>query len=146
MLEELACDDGVEALVLERKRVLHVRPNRLDPERGRLLERSGVDVQADDRVAVEEVLRQRARAAAEVEDALAPPDRGLEERNALGNEDEVALVAAFSVVLFVALAEIGHAEPTAAPRPSDAIVRRRPSSSSISGSQPRICFARVMSG
>ena len=91
-------------------------------------------------------LRQRARAAAEVEHALPAADRRHEERDALGDEDEVALVASLAVVLFVALAETAHAEPTAASCPSDAIVLRRPSSSAISGSQPRICFARVMSG
>ena len=146
MLEELAGDDGVEARVLERQRLLDVRLHRLDPERRGLLERGGVDVEPDDRVALEEVLRQRARAAAEVEHALPATDRGLEERDALGDEDEVALVSSLAVVLFVAFAERAHAEPTAASCPSDAIVLRRPSSSAISGAQPRICFARVMSG
>ena len=69
-----------------------------------------------------------------------------EQRDALGDEDEVALVSALAMVLFVAVAERAHAEPTAASCPSDAIVLRRPSSSAISGAQPRICFARVMSG
>ena len=69
-----------------------------------------------------------------------------EERDALGDEDEVALVSSLAMVLFVALAERAHAEPTAASCPSDAIVLRRPSSSAISGFHARICFARVMSG
>ncbi len=146
MLEELAGDDRIEALLVEGEPLLHVRLYRLDPERGGLLERSRVDVQADDRVALEEATRQRARAAAEVEHALPAADRRNQEGNTLRDEDEVALVSPLTVVLFVALAEVRHAEPTAASLPSDAIVRRRPSSSSISGSQPRICLARVMSG
>ena len=144
--KQLACDDGVEAGVLERQRLLDVRLHRLDPERGGLLERGGVDVEPDDRVSLEEVLGQRARAAAEVEHAFPLPDRLDEQRDALGNEDEVALVSSLAVVLFVAVAERAHAEPTAASCPSDAIVLRRPSSSAISGAQARICFARVMSG
>ena len=108
VLEELAGDDGVEARVLERQRLLDVRLHGLDPERRGLLERGGVDVEPDHRVAVEEVPRQRARAAAEVEHALPVADRRLEQRDALGDEDEVALVTSLAVVLFVALAEIGH--------------------------------------
>ena len=146
VLEELARDHRVEARVLERQRLLDVRLHRLDPERGGLLERRSVDVEPDDRVALEEVPRERARAAAEVEDALATPDRRDDQRDALGDEDEVALVPSLAMVLFVALAEIRHAEPTAASCPSEAIVLRRPSSSGISGAHPRICFARVMSG
>ena len=107
---------------------------------------AGVDIDPHHRVAGEEVPRQRTRPATEVEDALPGADRRLEQRNALGDEDEVALVTSLPVVLFVTLAERAHAEPTAAPCPSEAIVLRRPSSSAISGSQPRICFARVMSG
>ena len=71
MLEQLAGDDGVEAPVRERQWLLHVREHRLDPElRGRL-ERDAVDVRAHDLVPLEEVARERAGAAAEVEDALA---------------------------------------------------------------------------
>ena len=66
--------------------------------------------------------------------------------DALGDEDEVAFVPSLAMVRFVALAEIRHAEPTAASCPSEAIVLRRPSSNGISGAHPRICFARVMSG
>ena len=160
MLEELAGDDRVEARVPERQRLLDVRLDGLDPERPRFLERRGVHVEPDHGVALEEVLGQRARAAAEVEHALPAADRLDEERDPLGDEDEVALVAAFAVVLFVALAEVAHGgrgggkkapkgedRADGASCPSDAIVRlRRPSSSAISGSQPRICFARVMSG
>ena len=83
--------------------------------------------------------------AAEVEDALATPDRRDDQRDALGDEDEVAFVPSLAMMLFVALLE-AHAEPTAASCPSEAIVLRRPSSSGISGAHPRICFARVMSG
>ena len=146
MLEELAGDDGVEARVVERQRLLDVRLHGLDPERGGLLERGRIDVETDDRVPFEEVARQRAGTAAEVEHALSGADGRDEQRDALGDEDEVALVSALAMVLFVAVAERAHAEPTAASCPSDAIVLRRPSSSAISGAQPRICVARVMSG
>ena len=145
MLEELSGDDCVEALVLERQRLFHVRLHGLDAERPRLLERRSVDVEPDHRVPLQEVPRQRPRPAAEIEHALPTADRLHEERDPLGDEDEVALVTTLAMVRFVAFAEIGHAEPTAL-RPSDAIVRLRPSSSAISGSQPRICCARVMSG
>ena len=146
MLEELSRDDRVEARVLERQRLLDVRLHRLDPEGCRLLERGGVHVQAHHRVAFEEVARQRAGAAAEVEYPLPAADGRLEQRDPLGDEDEVALATSLSVMLLVALGELAHAEPTAASCPSEAIVLRRPSSSAISGCQPRICFARVMSG
>src|SRR5262249_30913185 len=119
---------------------------RLDAERSRLLECRGIDVQADHGVPRQEMQCQRSRAAAEVQDALSGPDRGDEERHTLGYEDEVALVAALAVVFLVALSERAHAEPTAASCPSDSMVLRSPSSSAISGFQPRICFARVMSG
>ena len=89
---------------------------------------------------------QGSRAAAEIEHPLPASDRRPEEGNALWNEEEIALVASLPVMLFVALAEIAHAEPTAASCPSEAIVFRRPSSSVISGLNPRICLARVMSG
>ena len=114
MLEELARDDRVEARVLERKGLLDVRLQRLDPERGRLLERRGVDVEADHRVALEEVPGQRTRAAPEVEHALPRPDGRDNQRNALGHEHEVALVSPRAVVLFVSFADRAHAEPTAA--------------------------------
>ena len=105
VLEELAGDDGVEARVGERQRLLDVRLHRLDPERGGLLERGRIDVEADDRVPFEEVARQRAGTAAEVEHALPAADRRDEQRDALGDEDEVALVSALAMVLFVAVAE-----------------------------------------
>ena len=145
MLEELPGDDGIEARVLERQRLLDVRLYGFDPQIARFRERRRVDVEADQLVSLEDVARQRSRAATEVEHALPTPDRGLEERDPLRNEDELAFGTAFPMVLFVALLQ-AHAELTAASCPSEAIVRRRPSSSGISGSQPRICLARVMSG
>ena len=39
---------------------------------------------------------------------LPAPDRRDEQRDALGNEDEVALVPSLAMVLFVALAEVAH--------------------------------------
>src|SRR5262249_6186924 len=125
---------------------LDVRLHGLDPQCGRLLEGRGVDVEPDDGVPVEEVPSQCTRATPEVEDPLAAADRGHEQGDALRNEDEVALATSFTVMFLVALAKRAHVEPTAALRPSEAIVLRSPSSSEISGSQPRIWRARVMSG
>jgi hypothetical protein len=76
VLQELACDDGVEARVVERQRLLDVRLHGLDPERRSLPERGRVDVEPDHGVPVEEVPRQRPRPAAEIEDALSAADRG----------------------------------------------------------------------
>ena len=76
VLEQLSGDDRVEARVVERERLLDVRHDGLDPELLRLGERRAVDVEADDLVSVEEVARQRTRAAAEVEHrcpARSPP-------------------------------------------------------------------------
>ena len=146
MLEELTCDHDVEARLLEGQRLFDVGLQRLDSESGRLLERSRIDVEADDRVPLEEVPGERTGATAEVQHTLPAANGRNEERNALGHEDEVALASSLAVVLFVAFAERAHAEPTAAPCPSDAIVLRRPSSSAISGPQARACLARVMSG
>ena len=147
VLEELSGDHCIEARILERKRLFHVRLNRLDPERLGLGERRAINVETDDLVPLEEVAGQRPGATAEVEDSLPTPDRSLEERDPLGNEDELTVGAPLAVVFLVASGElVGHAEPTTASWPSEAIVRRRPSSSAISGSQPRICLARVISG
>jgi len=147
VLEELSGNDHVEARALEGKRLLDVRLNRLDPERLGLGERCSIDVETDNLVAVEEVTGQRPRATAEIENPLPAPDRRLEERDPLGHEDELAFGTSLAVMLLVAVGElVGHAEPTAASCPSEAIVRRRPSSSATSGSHPRICLARVMSG
>ena len=41
---------------------------------------------------------------------------------------------------------VAKRRPAESRNPSDPSMRRRPSSRAISGSQPRICFARVMSG
>ena len=146
VLEEFTGNDDVEARALERQLVFDVGLDRLDSESCRFLEGGRIDVEADDRVPLEEVPGERARTTAEVEHALPAANGGDEERDTLGNEDEVAPVSSLAVVLFVAFAERAHAEPTAAPCPSEAIVLRRPFSSAISGSHPRICFARMMSG
>ena len=105
MLEQLAGDDGVEGLVGERERLLHVGHDRRDPALLRLGEGGPVDVDADDLVPVDEVLAQRAGAAAQVEHLVALADRLLEERDALGDEHELAVVPALPVVALVDLAE-----------------------------------------
>jgi len=69
VLEHFPGHDHIEALVRERKRLLGVRPVRLDPELGGFGQRLAVDVDADDLVAVEVRLRQRARSAPDVEPA-----------------------------------------------------------------------------
>lgn len=109
VLEQLPGDDCVEARIGERKRLLDVRLHRLDAERLRLRKGSAVDVEPDDLVVIEEVPGQRARPAAEIEYALSATNRSLEDWNPLGDEDEVAVVASLPVVLFVPLAEVGHA-------------------------------------
>ena len=70
-----------------------------------------VDVDADDLVPLEEVAGERAGAAAEVEHALAFPDRLLEERDSLRDEDELAGVPTLAVVGLVELAERHGATP-----------------------------------
>ena len=75
VLEQLARDDGVEARAGEWQRLLDVRLHRLDAERLGLREGRAVDVEPDDLVPLEEVPRQRARAAAEIENALPGADR-----------------------------------------------------------------------
>ena len=105
VLEELPGHDRVEARVVEGKRLLDVRDDGLDAELRSLVERDAVDVEADDLVPVEEVPRERTRAAAEVEHPPAAPDRLLEERDPLRHEDEVALVPPLSMMLLVLLGE-----------------------------------------
>ncbi len=73
--------------------------------------------------------------------SLALPDRLLEERDSLGDEDEVAGVSALAVVRLVQLAEErAHVALTAASWPSEAMVFLKPSSSSTSGCQPSSCL------
>jgi hypothetical protein len=84
MLEELARDDHVELGVVERELLLDVRPARRDAAAGRVRERVAVDVDPDHLVVGEIRERERAGAAAEIEDALAgPADIAPEERCAL---------------------------------------------------------------
>jgi hypothetical protein len=107
MLEELARDDDVEALVGERQPAVGVRPHGLDAERGRLLERLPVDVDSDDLVAVEVRPSERARATADVEDAPTRPSDVLAEqlRPLRRGEDESA-IANRGVVFPVASLEV----------------------------------------
>ena len=114
MLEKLTCDDRIEARVGERERFVDVRDNGLDSELGCLLERRPVDVEPHHVVALDEVLRQRAGSATEVEHSPSAADRRLKHGDALGNEDEVTFVPACPVMLFVALADRAHEELTAA--------------------------------
>ncbi len=109
VLEELAGDDGVEACVGEGKLLLRIRDHGLDPESRSAPQGGAVDIEADDRVAGKEVPADRTRAAAEIEDAMPrPADRGDEEWDALGDEDEVAAVTRGAVMLFVSSAQVFH--------------------------------------
>jgi len=93
VLEQLAGDDDVERLVRERQPVLDVRPHRLDAEPLLCLgERLAVDVDADDAVPVGEVLRQRAGAAAEIEDREvgSADEAGDQPGSVVGAEDELS--------------------------------------------------------
>ena len=105
VLEELAGDDHVEGLAVQRQRLVDVRDDGRDPELLRLRQRGPVDVDADHLVPLQEMAGQRARAASEVEHVSALPDRLLEERNSLGDEHEVAGISALAVVGLVQLAE-----------------------------------------
>ena len=71
VLEHLGDDDDVERGIVEWKRSFRVCPDRPDAERGRLLERLPVDVDADDLVAGRVRACQRPGPATEVQDALA---------------------------------------------------------------------------
>ena len=108
VLEHLADHDDVERRVHERERVVEVGPERLDPEPPLGdLERLAVDVDACDLVALRVVLRERAVAAAEVEDAAAgPADELAEERRPLRlGPDEVGRTGV-PMMLPVALLEV----------------------------------------
>ena len=73
MLEHLAGDDDVEGTGVERKLVLDVPVQRLDPPLGSLLQRRCIDVHADDLVAREKMLRHGTRPTAQVEDTAPGP-------------------------------------------------------------------------
>src|SRR5207253_6409238 len=73
VLEQLARDDDVEAVVGQLEWLVEVGPARLDPELGRLRERLPVGVHADDLVPVRIRPREGAVAAAEVEHAAPGP-------------------------------------------------------------------------
>ena len=107
VLEQLAGDDDVEALVRERKRLVGVGPLRLDSELRGLRERDTVDVHADDVVSLDIRTSQRAIAAAEIQDAPArPADVAAEELDALFTGIDEVLAACFAVVLAVPFAEL----------------------------------------
>jgi hypothetical protein len=106
VLEQLAGDDDVELAVVERKELLDVSPAGRDPSPRRLAQRAPVDVDAGHLVAGEVRLRQRAGAAAEVEDTLTgAADVPLEERRSLVTAvDEIG--SALPLMLVVALAQL----------------------------------------
>src|SRR5207244_3910026 len=106
VLEHLAGDDGVEARVLERERIVEVGPARLDPELRGLGERGPVDVDADDLVPLGVCLRQRPVAAAEVEHRLPGADPLAEERRALRLAEDEVLAPALAVVAAVRLLDL----------------------------------------
>jgi hypothetical protein len=83
VLEQLAGDDHVEGLVVEREGLLDVRPTGLDPQLRGLGQRLAVDVEPDDLVPLEVRPGQRAVAATEIEDPPpGAPDQLPEERGA----------------------------------------------------------------
>ncbi len=105
VFEQLTGDDGVEGLALERQRLLDVGRDDVDAELLRFRQRRLVHVDADDVVPSEEVASESAGAATEIEHLLALTDRLLEERDPLGDEDEIAGVSALAVVSLVQLPE-----------------------------------------
>ena len=101
VLEQLARDDRIEGLAVQRERLVDVGYDRRDPELLGFGQRSLVDVDADDGIALEEVAGERARATAEIENVPTLADRLLKERNPLGDEDEIPVVSALTVMRFV---------------------------------------------
>jgi hypothetical protein len=105
MLEQLAADHDVKALVVERERLLDVGPARLDSERGRLLQRVPVDVHAHDVVSGRVGTRQGAVAAPEVEHSPPrPADVPPEQRGAFRPGEDEVLGARGAVMLAVPVA------------------------------------------
>jgi hypothetical protein len=100
VLEQFGGDDDVERGIVEWKRSFRVCPDRLDAERGRLLERLAVDVDADDLVAGRVRARQRPGPATEVQNALARTADDLPKRLAAfsASPDEAGVPAAASMV------------------------------------------------
>src|SRR5205085_5168538 len=133
VLEQLTGNDHVEARIRKRERLVDVGPVRLDAELRRLLEGFAVDVHADDVVSLRIGPRQRAVAAAEVEDAPAgAADVAAEELDALlSGEDELLATRAAMVlaVLLVELLEPRHCSNRGRPTVR-ASATRRPSASS----------------
>ena len=90
VLEELAGDNDVEARVGEWKLLLGVCHHGLYSEGRSPPQGRAIDIEADDRVPGKEVPADRARAAAEIQDAMPwPADRRNEEGDALRDEDEI---------------------------------------------------------
>ena len=148
VLEELARDDCVEARIGKRQRLVDVGddglyaelapPSRVPP-RSTSSPTTSLPSRKCRVSAPERQPKSRTR--------LPRPIAAWKQRGTLGNEDEVTFVPARPVMLFVALADGEFTQSWRQPRePSEAMVRRKPSSSWTSGSQPRICCARVMSG
>src|SRR6266487_5158326 len=107
MFEQLAGDDDVEGAVLERQRVVEIRPTGLDPELFGLGESLAVGVDADDLVPAGVGLRQCPVAATEIEDVAArPTDIATEELDALGACKDEAGAPFDAVVLGVPLAQL----------------------------------------
>jgi hypothetical protein len=112
VFEQLTRDDGIEALALQRKRLLDVGRDDVDAELFRLGKRSLVDVDSDYIVSFEEVAGEGAGAAAEIEHVPSLPDRLLEEWDSLRDKDELPGVSPLAVVGLVELSKRHRATPT----------------------------------
>jgi hypothetical protein len=102
VLEDLAGDDDVERVVVERERLLHVGPHGRDASGFGPLQCLGIDIETNHLVSVEEVLCYRARAATEIQHTPSWAPDGLdEERKSLGHEHELSVVTTGYVVLSI---------------------------------------------
>ncbi len=111
MLEQLAGDYGVEGGIVEGQWPLDVAPHRLDAALLRNPESLAVDVHSHDAVAREEILRDSACAAAEIEHLSSrTTNRSDEQRQALRYEDELTAVAPQPMVSGIGSRETVDAE------------------------------------
>jgi hypothetical protein len=101
MLEQLPGHDDVERLVRKGKLVLDVRPDRFDFEpRGGAIERCAIDIDSYDGVLVRVVLRQRTRAATEIENLEFRPAHEIRDQPSplVGAENELLAVAVVGAI------------------------------------------------
>jgi exopolysaccharide biosynthesis polyprenyl glycosylphosphotransferase len=114
VLEQLPRDHDVEALVLERERLVEIGPARVDAKVLRLRQRLLVGVDADDLVALDVGAGQGSVPAAQVEHAPSgTPDVASEELGPLGAREDETRAPLEPVVLGIALAELFQGHRTA---------------------------------